>query len=189
MTRLFLTSLATVLAASLAHAQEIGVVPQDNGALAFEGSVPNVCRLGTPGLDQTSSALTIEQQTANGLAVRLNAFADPETGLALANSVIFALPLTCNAAHRVVVRSLGNGMSTNAVASPGFSNIVGYSLTTQWAQQTMGENAPGGSGTAIDVSNAAAGSAVITVQIPAGTTPLVAGAYSDDIIVEVSPGS
>ena len=189
MTRLIFTVLATILVAGAAEAQEIGAILEDNGAVAFEGSVPNVCRLGTPGLDQASSALTVEQQTATGISVRLNAFADPETALALENSVIFTLPLTCNAAHSLVVRSLGKGFSTRETASPGFLNSVGYSLTTQWAQQSSSENVVGGSGTTIAVSNAAAGSAVVTVRIPAGTTPLVAGAYSDDIIVEVSPGS
>ncbi|MDZ4109308.1 MAG: hypothetical protein U1E18_06870, partial [Brevundimonas sp.] len=124
---------------------------------------------------------------ATGGEMRILQLVDPLTAEVLPTEIRLALPVICNAGHSVVVRTTRGGLTRDgaaAPAAPGFRNQVPYQLAVDWAGATSNQTSAS-PGVVIDQPGAAAGDLQLNITIPEGGAPLVAGAYSDQVVIEL----
>ena len=114
---------------------------------------------------------------------------NPQTATPRNTSLKLSLPVICNSAHLLRIQSSNGGLrrmgSNERNQSRGaFADFLPYSLDALWANQsrTQLSNVPGG--LLINSTNGGAGTVDFGFTVPAGNTPLVAGAYADTITVE-----
>ena len=66
----------------------------------------------------------------------------------------------------------------------GFREFVPYQVSAVWSGQTVASASDGGP-VVINVPDGAAGDASVTIDVPGGGAPLVAGGYSDAVVIEL----
>ena len=160
--------------------------------LSIEGAAPVACSIRVVTLG-AGSAGSLQAATQGNAIVRLGTpdFVNPTTAVPTGGQVFIGVPVSCNGAHTLIVRSTNGRLTleSGAAAAGGFRNTVDYSLTAQWAGLNQTFNTQSASTLQIPVSQANSGDALVTIDIPAGGQPLVAGIYSDLIVVEVTVSS
>lgn len=179
----FLSALATP---ALAQDGAVG-----RASLDMVGYAPSACLIsGAP--RGTGANAVLDAVGARQADIRIVELVDPTTGQARAASISLALPVICNVNHQVIVRTQNGGLarddrSGGGQAAPGFREAVPYGVTARWAGVVAG----GQSGAPFELiaPGAAAGDLAIDIDIPAGGVPLVAGAYSDQLVVELRVAS
>jgi hypothetical protein len=182
-------ALAMFLLAPYAHAQTTPLGPDvAGGRLDIVGEAPQGCILSPPTETAISNAALVAGPTAG--QVRLTQFVDPQTAVPNAATIGLDFSVVCNAAHHLTVRTLQGGLvlaSPAPAPGPGLRNSVPYQVSVAWA----GQQAMGSSDTMVPVdiatANGAAGVLSITIAVPGGGDPLVAGTYSDSLVVELLP--
>jgi hypothetical protein len=136
---------------------------------------------------------------ANDAATQTRTFTLDGTGAVPAGgpTSIFTDTATCTGPAKVQVKSLNGAITPGGVPAPyavvppaGFANVVKYSANATWNALTATANANNTAAPVIDTSapNGAAftGPLNITYSTPGtGGLPLVAGSYSDTLIVSI----
>ena len=104
--------------------------------------------------------------------------------------VELSLPVVCNASHRVELRSANGGLQRAGATGRGgaFREFLAYQVGLNWAGQSVQLDTANRSAN-INASQPGKGDMVIRIATPAGGGPLVAGQYSDSIVVEVQPAN
>ena len=183
-------ALTALFLASLAHAQTTGLGDVAGGRLDIAGIAPQGCVLSPPAETAISNAALTAGPTAG--QVRLTQFVDPQTAVPVAANIGLDFSVICNAAHHLTVRTLQGGLVLTTPApppGPGLRNSVPYQVSVAWA----GQQATGSSYTTMPVdiatANGASGILSITIAVPGGGDPLVAGTYSDSLVVELLPAN
>lgn len=183
--------LVFVLAPAMAMAQAVpGGTNLGNGSggnqLVITGQAPQACIIsGTVQSSETNATVSAGPTAAQVVVAQLvDANSVPET--ATAN---LQLPVICNTAN-VLSISTANGALTlqgTAPAAAGFRSQLPYTLSASWAGQAQTVN----SGTALQIAsaNAATGTVSLNIDIPGGGEPLLAGTYSDSIVVQLQPSN
>lgn len=100
--------------------------------------------------------------------------------------ITLSMEAACNQAHILRVSSQNGSLINSAssgIVGP-FRNSLPYSIVVTWA------NAPQGFESvdalqAQSVNDAARGAITVMIQIPAGGVPMVAGSYSDQLVLEL----
>ena len=166
--------------------------PLNAQLLSIEGQAPIACSIRLVSLN-SGSAGSLNSAGAGSAVVRLGSpdFVNPQTAVPVGGQLQLSVPITCNGAHTLQVRST-NGRLTlegGAAGGNGFRNTVDYGLTTNWGGLNQSFNTAAANTLQIPVNQATSGDALVTISIPAGGQPLVAGVYSDLIVVEVTVGS
>lgn len=181
--------LALLAGGTAARAQEINLAEQriDLAATAIPA-----CVFAAPAATAATNATFAATGPQSG-QIAIARLVDATSATSLASSVQLDLPLVCNASHRIVVRSqngglLRSGAGTNQRGGNGFGEFVPYRIALAWAGQTMDRSSDSGEGQLV-APRPATGSAEIRVVTPQGQGPLVAGQYSDSIIVEFQPAN
>jgi len=182
------TAMSLVAGGALAQTTSIG-----QGRLDMEGTAPSTCLVSAPQAAVGSNA-TFDSTSSQQGQVTITALADPQTAIAKQASISVALPAICNTAHHVTVTSLNRGLlRQGGVASQtsvnGFREFVPYSVTASWAGQTATGQSLSGTPVNINASDGAAGQVSLTIDVPAGGDPLVAGTYSDSLTIELQVAS
>ncbi len=150
---------------------------------SFHGTAPAGCRIST-GSAPTSENVQIGALSAGSAAIAINQMVD-EGAAPLGATVVLVLPAVCNQAHTLNLSSLNGGLLGDGPAGVGaFRSLLPYSVTVAWAG---GEQLLLTSDQTLSVvfGDAAAGVVTVTIQIPQGGAPLVAGAYTDEIVLEL----
>jgi spore coat protein U-like protein len=173
-------------AASPAFAQSI-----DTGLRQVEivGTANAACLMRSP---NSTSGVNANFRAVSGTSgeIRITELVNPQTAQPRATSINITLPVICNSAHLLTVQSSnggllrGTGNQRNIPAGGGFSEFLPYSLNAAWAGQNVGQLSTNRAGLRIVTNNGGAGNVDIGFSVPASNTPLVAGAYSDTIIIE-----
>ncbi|MGZ9101067.1 MAG: hypothetical protein ACXW3O_15320 [Brevundimonas sp.] len=150
----------------------------------FRGDAAPACRLNTP------TASTTENAQISGLApgsadISISQLVGND-GAPLGATVVLVLPAVCNQAHTLNLSSLHGGLLGDGPELTGgpFRSRLPYSVTVAWAggqQSFLTQN----DSLSFAVGDAALGSITVTIQIPPGGAPLAAGAYSDEIVLEL----
>lgn len=181
---------AAVLAAAPALAQTTTI---GQGRLDLVGVAPSTCLVQTPqaavGANTTFAAGGAQQGQ-----VTITQLADPQTAVAKEATISVALPVICNSAHHVTVTSLNRGLlRQGGIASQtsvnGFREFIPYSVTASWAGQTATGQSLSGAPVNITTQDGAAGQVSLTIDVPGGGDPLVAGTYSDSLTIELQVAS
>lgn len=150
----------------------------------FRGAAPAGCRISTPAAP-VSENVQIGALSAGSAAIAINQMVD-EASAPLGATVVLVLPAICNQAHTLNLSSLNGGLlGDGPAASVGaFRSLLPYSVTVAWAGGEQLLLTPD-QNLSVVVGEAAAGVVTVTIQIPQGGAPLVAGAYTDEIVLEL----
>jgi hypothetical protein len=175
--------LACVLAPISAFAQT--TVP--SGRLDIVADAPSACVAASPGSAAGANA-TFQSLSAGAAEVRITEMIDPQTSQARASSINILLPIICNTAHRLVLRSGNGGLLRDGgnaqQQAGGFREFVPYQVSASWSGQDVSASSDQGD-VSINVGDGAAGEASVTIDVPAGGAPLVAGGYGDSVVIEL----
>jgi hypothetical protein len=177
--------LSALLAFAPAMAFAQNTAPQ--GRLDIVGDAPNACVISSAGSSAGANAV-FRSLTAGAAEVRITEMIDPQTGAARASSISILLPIICNSAHRLLLRSGNGGLlregGSRQAGAGGFREFVPYQLSAVWSGQSAA-NASDQGPVVINVADGAAGDASVTIDVSGGGAPLVGGGYSDAVVIEL----
>lgn len=150
----------------------------------FRGAAAAGCRLSTP-TAPTSDNVQISALAPGSADIAINQLVGDD-GAALGATVVLELPAVCNQAHTLNLTSLHGGLLGDGpeVTSGPFRSRLPYSVTVAWAGGQQSFLTEDGS-LSFALGEAAAGPVTVTIQIPSGGAPLAAGAYSDELVLEL----
>lgn len=160
-------------------------------AIDVQGFAPSACVMAPATLDPGSVNAVLQSASASNADVLVSLNTDAQTRALQAVNVALSVPIKCNAAHKLTVHSQHQGMKpqTPVAPAPGFASAINYTLSTRWAGQTASFDTASSQDLTINVPDANTGDANVTLNIAGGGPPLVAGNYSDEIVVEVATTS
>lgn len=176
-------AIGAILALAAGAAQAQSVTPAQQ--LAFNGVALPGCVMQTPSAPTSDNASVTS--SAPGAADIIISQLVGEDGVPVGATVILTLPASCNQAHSLTLGSQNGGLINvdgTPVGGP-FRAILPYVVAIGWgaSSETYGSGDPE---VTISSGDAATGSVTVTIEIPAGGAPLVAGAYSDQLVLELA---
>ncbi|MDE1918929.1 MAG: hypothetical protein KGH96_23015 [Sphingomonadales bacterium] len=190
MDRHLLPLLALALAATPAMAQDTSSAARPLNIL---GTAPTSCVLGAPSVVSSANA-SFTLQSSNAGEVRITQLVNPQTANPQAASLDLSLPVICNAAHTVTVRSTNGGLlrdggsAANLRSNTDFGDFVDYTIALRWSGRNLSQSSTSGA-LALAMSNAASGDADLRISTPSGGGVLTAGRYSDTVIIAFQPAN
>ena len=152
--------------------------------MCFAPSATRGCRAVSTPTSPASDNAQISGLTPGTADIAIEQLVDAN-GLPLAATIVLVLPATCNGAHTLNLTSANGGLlGDGPVLSGPFRSSLPYSITVDWAGgrqafQTLNLNF------SFDIGDAATGPVTVTINIPSGGAPLAAGAYSDELVLEL----
>lgn len=184
MIRTLIVTVALLAPAALS-AQQAADLSQ--GRLDIEGVANPACVIRGPS-SAVGNNMRFDPAGPTAGQVGITNFVD-NNAVSRGGTINIALPVICNSAHRVIVRSANGGLRRQgaAVAVQGnqFVQFFPYQVTTQWGGQNGQLTTDQGGTLTIDTGEARAGQLGLSINVAAGGRPLVAGTYSDQIVVEL----
>lgn len=184
----------TLLSAALALAfSATGAIAQDTThatqRLEFHGDAPAGCVANAARASKQNGTIYQDNGPTGGVVTFPN-LVDESTATARASSIQLAVPVVCNTSHLITVRSYNGALirqgAGGANSAGGFSESQGYDVGLQW-QDLTAQLSPSNTNTSIAYGQPAKGDLTIDIAVPRGTQPLVAGTYTDAVVVEIRP--
>jgi len=181
---------AALLAPALAFGQTVNT---GQGRLDLSGQAPSGCLISTPTAAAGANS-TFQPSGAQSGQVTITQMVDPNTAVPVASTINLALPVICNAAHNVTVSTTNGGLARVGAAAGappigGFRQFLPYQVTASWAGQTANATSQAGPTLTINSSDGAAGQISLTIAVPGGGDPMVAGAYNDQVVIQLQVAS
>lgn len=183
-----LAALPLVFMAGTASAQQVDTASQ---ALRLVGTAPAACVLGAA-IPSAASNAGFVNLGANTGRMTITQLVSLQDATSLASSLELALPVRCNASHRLTVRSANGGLLRSGAANggqrgaQGFSDFLAYDYRVDWAASQIAQPSDGGLA-ALSVDRPATGDLLVRISTEAGRGPLTAGQYTDAIVIEFQP--
>ncbi len=174
-----------IAAALIAVPAEAQVIDTASNRLELLGDAPAACVFAAPTAGSGSNA-TLAVTGSTSARINITQLVDGTNANSLPSSIELNLPVICNAAHRVVVRSTNGGLSRvggNQRGSGPFAEFLAYSFGIGWAGQQLDRGSDTGDAV-LDATQPAKGEVRLRIATPAGSGPLVAGQYNDAIVIE-----
>ena len=181
MTRLLaILAIASVSVPGIAAAQSA-----PSGRLDIVGVAPSACVLQAPTAMNGSNA-SFQARGTNSGEIRIVEMVDPVSAQPRAVGIDLLLPVICNSPHRLALRSGNGGLRHTGAASANssFSDFLPYKVAASWAGQDVSGQTDAGQQVVINSNSGAAGQASVSVNVPGGGSPLLAGGYEDSIVIE-----
>jgi hypothetical protein len=154
--------------------------------IQVSGTAEPAC-LARPAGAQTGSNATFLGTASSG-TVTIGNLADPVTAQALPSRITLMLPIICNSAHVVRLRSVGGALRREGAAvaaGSAFADQLPYQYGLRWAGGGSLSPQQSSQPLAVAANGAASGMAEVTLEVSGGGRPLVAGRYGDIVIVEL----
>ena len=126
---------------------------------------------------------------SSGGTVAITNFADPQTAQALPASVRVEIPVVCNSAHEVTLRSTNGGMlrsGSTAAMLASFIQFLPYAVELDWVGQRLSGPSDVSQPLAMAVPSAGQGVVTVEIAIAGSDAPMVAGAYADTLQIEIT---
>jgi len=176
-------ALAVLPATALAQSQPQPVTAH----LDLIGEAPAACLMKPPAGTSGTNASFDPVSSGTG-RIRIDQLASLNDATPLAAAIQVALPVICNAPHRIILRSGNGGLRREgaAVASVApFRQLLPYRLGIRWGSDQTDRNTDDGTPIVIDASGPRSGELAVLFTLASGGAPLVAGNYTDEIVLEV----
>lgn len=131
----------------------------------------------------------------SGGEIRIVQLVNQTTAEPSAASITLSIPVICNSSHVVTLRSQNGGLLRDTgdprrrQSSSDFGEFVPYQVNFDWAGQRRNANSDASRTISLSVPRGAAGDATFRFELAGGGGPLVAGRYSDAIIIEFTPAN
>lgn len=138
---------------------------------------------------------SFDPSEVDGGEIRIRQLVDSNSAEPLPTSITLAIPVVCNSSHRVTLRSLNGGLLRDTgdrqlrQTANGFGEFVPYEVAFQWDGQQTNSSSENVGALAFNVPRGAAGDATFRFALAGGGGALIAGRYSDSIIIEFVPSS
>lgn len=168
----------------------------DTDTVSLSGTQAQTCTLGAFSAGAATGALVVGDFGAGTLT--LTGTMSSSTAIRAAGSITLNATAMCNYGHNVSVRQTGGGLINASDFAPTQGTFVrkqGYAAAVTWATETITASssdvttAPAAPAavTSLDksISGAAAGTLSLTLSVAASASPVVAGAYSDSVVVQI----
>ncbi len=185
-TTLLSAALALAFSASGALAQDVTHATQ---RLELHGDAPAGCVANSARASKQVGTVYQDNGPTGGVVTFPN-LVDESTAAARASSIELALPVVCNTSHLITVRSYNGALvrqgAGGANSAGGFSESQAYNVDLQW-QNLTAQLGGASSNAAIAYGQPAKGDLIVDIAVPRGTQPLVAGTYTDAVVVEIRP--
>lgn len=185
-TTLLSAALSLAFSASAAMAQDTTHATQ---RLEFHGDAPAGCVANSARASKQIGTIYQDNGPTGGV-VTFPSLVDESTATARASSIELAVPVVCNTSHLITVRSYNGSFVRIGAGGPnatgGFSETLGYDVGLQWQNLTAQLNSSN-TNTSIAFGQPAKGDLIVDIAVPRGTQPLVAGTYTDAVVVEIRP--
>jgi hypothetical protein len=150
------------------------------------GEAPAACVMKAPtavgGLNATFTATS-----GTTGEIRISELVNPITAQPQDAELRLAIPVICNGPHRLVMRSGNGGLRREGTAMAqqgGFAQFLTYRLGAAWASRRVTSGSDVAGQLVINADGARSGDVILSFKVEKGGVPLVAGKYSDRIIVE-----
>lgn len=184
-----MTRLSSILTATALLALTAGAAQAQSTAparqLAFNGEAAAGCLMQTPQAPTSDNASVTSSGPGSADIVIGQLVGDD--GISVGATVILTLPAACNQAHILRLVSVNGGL-INVDGTPAggpFRSVLPYAVAISWGSGSDTYQS-GDPATTISNGDAATGTVTVTIEIPAGGAPLVAGSYSDQLILELA---
>lgn len=150
----------------------------------FRGDAPAGCLMSVP-TAPTSDNAQVGSLSPGSADIAISQMVD-QNASPLGATIVLLLPAVCNQAHTLSLSSLNGGLLGDGTQPAGgpFRSLLPYSVTVSWAGGEQLLLTPD-QNLSVAFGDAAAGVVTVTIQIPQGGAPLVAGAYTDEIVLEL----
>lgn len=188
---LFLAAAATALFTTPALAQST-----DSDTVNLSGTQAQTCTLGAFSAGVVSGALNAGNFAAGTLT--LTGTMSSSTAIRAAGSITLNATAMCNYGHNVSVRQTGGGLINASDVAPTQGTFIrkqGYDAVVSWASQSVTASSADVTAapplvaaiTSLDqaISGAASGTLSLTLSVAASTSPVVAGVYTDSVVVQI----
>ena len=168
------------------QAQEVAI---GQGRLEIAGQAPAACVLNAPVVSSAQNAAFASTGAASG-EIRIVQLGDPQTAQPRAAAIDLALPVICNAPHRLTITSANGGLlrdggnARNRQSPTGFGELLGFQINATWAGQTSSVLTTTSNTLVINSANGGAGDMDLNIVVPPGGGALVAGRYADTVTVQ-----
>ncbi len=185
------TALIAVLALAAIPAQAQSL-DSASRRVDLAGTAPAACVISQATASRAVNASYSPTGTNSG-QIAIAQLVDSQNARSLESSIQLALPVTCNSSHHVIVRSsngalVRTGATSTALNPNGFSEAMNYQLGIDWHGSALTMASSQGT-TSIDTTEPAKGDLTLNFSTSAGNGPLVAGQYTDSIVVEFIPAN
>lgn len=182
-------SLAALAQSAAAAAPGAGPQTSSSGPVIVDGVVPSSCRLSPATAGSGASNVTFTDHGGAASDVTVNLLVDPNTARTQSAVGVVQFQVLCTGAHTLTVSSTSGGLvnTSTSASGGGFENRANYSLQASWDGKTR-TLTTNGAKASLDLSglDSATGPLIVTVTVPPGEGPLVAGAYQDTINIDLS---
>lgn len=170
------------------QAQELNRAAQ---RLELAANAPVACVISPPSVGNQANASFAATSASSG-QVNITEFVDPANATSRASSIELNLPMVCNASHSVRISSANGGLlragAAGRAGTGAFAEFLAYNVGVDWSGRSVNLLTSDNTAT-IAASDPGKGEMTIRIATPAGSGPLVAGQYSDSIVVEVQPAN
>jgi hypothetical protein len=150
------------------------------------GEAPAACVMKAPTVASGLNATFTATSGTTG-EIRISELVDPITAQPEAAELRLAIPVICNAPHRLVMRSGNGGLlrQGGTMARQGaFAQFLTYRFGAAWANRRVTRGSDIAGQLVINADSARSGDVILSFNVDKGETSLVAGTYSDQIIIE-----
>jgi|GEM_PF-608161 len=184
-------ALALPVAPAWAQAPDTsGVAFDASGRQRFEvvGASAPACLVSGGASGQGTNATFIEEGSTGG-TVQITALADPDSAEGNPVQMQVVLPVICNSAHEIVIRSANGGLLRSGgsrAALGGFVQFVPYRVTYDWAGQSVAGTSDQSGGLDLQVPSPGQGDLTVAITVDGTSEPLVAGSYEDSLQIEIT---
>lgn len=178
----------TLPAALQAQDRATGTEPAARQRFEVVATAAPACNI-APGSAAGSNNASFQSSGSSGGTVAITSFADPRTAQANPASVRLEIPVVCNSAHAVSLRSANGGMLRSggtAAAVGGFIAFLPYAVELDWVGQRLTGASDVAQPLALAVPNAGQGLLTVDIAIAGSEAPMVAGAYADTLQIEIT---
>lgn len=189
MRALSIFALAAVMGAGAAQAQQLD---RDSQQLELRGDAPVACVANSARATNQVNATFQNTGPSSGVVV-FPTLVDQSTAAARASSIALSLVIVCNSSHQVSLRSSNGGLRREGSnpgrnATGGFSEFQTYGVSFEWQGKTTAIGS-GLTSATLSHGSPAKGDMLINLAVPPGGQPLVAGTYTDTVVVEIRPAN
>ena len=170
----------------------------DSDTINLSGTQAQTCTLGAFSAGAATGALDSGDLTSP-TAVSLTDTMSASTAIRAAGSITLNAAAMCNYGHFVSVRQTGGGLINSSDVAPAQGTFIrkqGYDAVVSWAGftavtasssdvTTAPPTAASITSTNQAISGAASGTLSLTLSVAASTSPVVAGAYTDSVVIQI----
>jgi hypothetical protein len=178
------TVFALALALPSAAMAQIDNIPEQR--LEVLGEALPACVIRTPSATSGNNATFTPVSGTTG-EIQIVEFVNPSNAQPRAASINVALPVICNSPHQLVLRSTNGGLRREGSGGGNqgpFAEFKPYTIAADWAGNSLNVASDAGGAVTISSPFARAGDVSVSIDVEGGGAPLVAGTYSDEIVVE-----